>query len=110
MATLTELEKKQIAQAEEILFSGEDKEGFCKDLFFGKFREESIMPFPELSAQAEKLGDEMLEQVQKYCDDSIDPDAIDRNAMIPDDVVRGLGDIGVLGLSLIHISEPTRPY
>ncbi len=100
MATLTELEKKQIAQAEEILFSGEDKEGFCKDLFFGKFREESIMPFPELSAQAEKLGDEMLEQVQKYCDDSIDPDAIDRNAMIPDDVVRGLGDIGVLGMTI----------
>ena len=30
-----------MAQAEEILFEGPDKEGFVKDLFFGKFREES---------------------------------------------------------------------
>lgn len=100
MATLTELEKKQMAQAEEILFSGPEKEGFCKDLFFGKFRDESIMPYPELPASAKKLGDEVLDRVRKFCDAEIDADWIDRNALIPDDVVRGLGDIGVLGMTI----------
>ena len=51
-ANLTELQKKQIEQAEELLFSGPEKEGFAKDLYFGRFRTESIMPFPELPPAA----------------------------------------------------------
>ncbi len=39
----TELRRKQIEQAEELLFSGPQKAGFAKDLFFGRFRSESIL-------------------------------------------------------------------
>ncbi len=100
MSTLTELEKKQIAQAEEILFAGPDKEGFCKHLFFGKFRDESIMPFPELPEAAKKAGDEVVDQVKKFCANEIDPVWIDRNALIPDEVIKGLADLGVLGMTI----------
>ena len=100
-ATLTDLQKKQIAQAEEILFDGQtDKEGFVKDLFFGSFRDESIIPFPELPLDAKQRGDEMVEKVKAFCRESIDAVAIDRDAVIPDSVVRGLGDIGVLGMTI----------
>lgn len=99
-AALTDLQKKQIAQAEEILFEGPDKEGFVKDLFFGSFRDESIMPFPELPAEAKQRGDEMVEKVKEFCRESIDPVQIDRDAKIPDTVVKGLGDIGVLGMTI----------
>ena len=113
-ATLTELQKKQINQAEELLFEGPDKEGFVKDLFFGKFREESIFPFPELPEAARANGDEMVERTKEFCRDNIDPTKIDIDALIPDSVVKGLGELGVLGmtidpqyggqgLSLIHI-------
>ena len=44
---LTELEQKQIAQAEELLFSGPQKSGFCKDLYFGRFRTEAMLPYPQ---------------------------------------------------------------
>ncbi|HMO92422.1 MAG TPA: acyl-CoA dehydrogenase family protein [Pirellulaceae bacterium] len=100
MATLTDLEKKQIAQAEEIFFSGPQKEGFCKDLFFGRFRDQSIMPYPELPEASKKLGDEILARVTSYCENEIDPAQIDRDAEIPDRIVKGLGDIGVLGMTI----------
>ena len=98
--TLTELEKKQMAQAEEILFSGEEKQGFCKELFFGGFRQESIFPFPELSESEQAVGDKAVKEVREFCQQHIDARKIDRDAMIPDSVVHGLGDLGVLGMTI----------
>ena len=98
--TLTELQKKQIAQAEEILFDGPDKEGFVKDLFFGKFRTDSIIPYPELPEESQQRGDEMVEKVKEFCRENIDPVAIDREERIPDSVVKGLADLGVLGMTI----------
>lgn len=103
MATLTELEKKQIAQAEELLFSGPAKEGFAKDLFHGKFRQNSIMPFPTLASMPQDFqerGQAAVDKVKKFCQEHIDPAAIDRNAEIPDAVIKGLGEIGVLGMTV----------
>ncbi len=100
MASLTELQKKQIAQAEEIFFSGPDKEGFAKDLYFGKFRAESVFPFPEVTGAEKEAGDEAVQRVKAFCRSQIDPDRIDREAKIPDSVIRGLGDIGVLGMTV----------
>ena len=98
--TLTELEKKQMAEAEELLFSGPDKEGFCKELFFGRFRAESIFPYPELPASAQQRGDEAVAKVKDFCESQIDPAQIDRDALIPDSVIHGLGDLGVLGMTI----------
>ena len=101
MATaFSDTQRKQIEQAEELLFSGPQKEGFVKDLFFGKFRSESVIPFPELPPDIKLRGDEMVERVKEYCQESIDPADIDVNARIPDSVVRGLGDLGVLGMTI----------
>ena len=99
-ATLTEFEKDQIAQAEELLFEGPEKEGFVKDLFFGSFRTDSIIPFPEQGVESRNMGDEMVEKVKEFCANSIDPVAIDRDALIPDSVISGLADIGVLGMTI----------
>jgi len=100
---LTDLEKKQIAQAEELLFSGPSKEGFAKDLFFGKFRTDALMPFPTLESYPESVqqeSEETVEKVRKYCQDHIDPVKIDREEKIPDEVIKGLGDLGVLGMTV----------
>jgi alkylation response protein AidB-like acyl-CoA dehydrogenase len=100
MAVLTDLQKKQIEQAEELLFSGPVKEGFAKDLFLGRFRHESILPFPELPAEQMAIGDQAVAEVKRFCETSIDAAAIDREACIPDSVVSGLGEIGVLGMTI----------
>lgn len=97
---LTDLQKKQMQQAEELLFEGPTTHSFAKDLFLGRFRTESIMPYPTLSPEARKVGDEAVERVKEFCRTSIDSRAIDREAEIPMEVVRGLGDIGVLGFTV----------
>lgn len=99
-ASLTDLQKKQIEEVEELLFDGPDKEGFAKDLYFGRFRTESIMPFPELPENAKAAGDSMVEKTKKFCKEFIDPDQIDREAKIRDGVIKGLGNIGVLGMTI----------
>lgn len=103
MATLTDLEKQQIAEAEEILFSGPNKEGFAKDLFFGKFRAVSIRPFPSfasLPAEIRSRSETQVARVREFCRTKIDAAKIDRDAMIPNELIRGLGDLGVLGMTV----------
>ena len=99
-ATLSSLQKKQIEQVEELLFDGPEKEGFAKDLYFGRFRTESIMPYPELPDNARAAGDSMVAKTKTFCQEHIDPDAIDREAMIKPAVVKGLGNIGILGMTI----------
>ncbi|MBP88353.1 MAG: acyl-CoA dehydrogenase [Planctomycetaceae bacterium] len=98
--TLTELQQKQIQQAEELLFSEPQKDGFAKDLFLGKFRSQSMLPYPKLPDDIQKLGDELVVRVRDYCQSHIDAARIDCEARIPDDVVAGLGDLGVLGATV----------
>ncbi len=97
-ATLTELQRKQIEQAEELFFTGPQKAGFCKDLFFGKFRAESILPYPRLSPDDQAAANEAVRFVRRFADEQIDSYEIDKQAEIPQSVVRGLGEIGVLGM------------
>lgn len=92
--------QKQIDQAEELFFSGEEKEGFVKDLYFGRFRESSIFPYPELTVEGKQASDGFVEKVKEFCESEIDPNQIDLDAKIPDSVIRGLGDLGVLGMTI----------
>jgi alkylation response protein AidB-like acyl-CoA dehydrogenase len=94
----TELRRKQIEQAEELLFSGPQKVGFAKELFFGRFRSESIFPYPALPPELETRTREAVNEVRTYCREHIDAPKIDRESRIPDEVVHGLGRIGVLGM------------
>ena len=97
---LSEKDKKQMAQVEELLFSGPEKEGFAKELYFGRFRTDSLMPFPELPQPRLKVGDAEVQKVKKFCAEKIDADKIDRDGVIPDSVIKGLGKIGVLGFTV----------
>lgn len=97
-STQTELRRKQIEQAEELLFSGPQRAGFAKDLFFGRFRSESIFPYPVLPPEVEAATRQAVDEVRRYTRDHIDAARIDRESHIPDEVVRGLGQIGVLGM------------
>src|ERR1700722_8563619 len=99
MALTREQMAEQQKQAEELLFSGPQKLGFAKGLFFGHFNAPLLFPYPELPLALRETVDQSLAEVRRYCDDHIDADAIDRNAEIPDDVVAGLARLGVLGMT-----------
>ncbi len=100
MPTMTELQQKQIAEAEELLFSGPQKAGFAKELFFGKFRAESILPYPVLPEAERQKGDTAVREVRAFFEEHVDPAKIDAEADIPQSVIDGLAKIGVLGMAV----------
>lgn len=100
MPHLDDLQQKQLRQAEELLFSGPQRAGFAKELFFGRFLTDAIFPYPRLSREEQATGDEAVTEIRKFAEERIDPVAIDREADIPRDVIRGLADIGVLGATI----------
>jgi alkylation response protein AidB-like acyl-CoA dehydrogenase len=91
--------EQQKKQAEELLFAGEQRLGFAKSLFFGQFNASLLFPYPQLSAAESARVEQLSAAVRQFAHDKIDPVAIDRDACIPQEVVDGLGQLGVLGLT-----------
>ena len=99
MTLTAEQVDQQRKQAEELLFSEKHALGFAKGLFLGQFQSSLLFPYPQLTAEQRQVSDRSLEEVRKYCAEHIDAAAIDREAMIPPEVIAGLGKIGVLGMT-----------
>src|SRR5689334_14081973 len=92
--SLTQREK-QIAEAEELLGDRLQNVGFAKGLFFGTFANRKLLPYPDLAADRDTTA--LADELKAYCQTEIDPVAIDREAIIPQRVVDGLGKLGMLG-------------
>jgi alkylation response protein AidB-like acyl-CoA dehydrogenase len=93
------LREQQVRQAEELLFSGPQRSGFAKGLFRGDFLSSVIFPYPELGQAEKAAANAAVAEVRRYAQESIDAAAIDRNADIPPELIRGLADLGVLGMT-----------
>ena len=73
---------------------------FVGDLFMGKVRWDLIFPYPVQSAEDKKIGDEFLAKLAAFLKAKVDADAIDQTGQIPDDVMRGLAELGCFGLKI----------
>ncbi|VTU01119.1 acyl- dehydrogenase : Acyl-CoA dehydrogenase domain-containing protein OS=Isosphaera pallida (strain ATCC 43644 / DSM 9630 / IS1B) GN=Isop_3707 PE=3 SV=1: Acyl-CoA_dh_N: Acyl-CoA_dh_M: Acyl-CoA_dh_1 [Gemmataceae bacterium] len=96
------LTAQQIAEQRkdvEELIAGPDV-GFAKALFFGRFKGELLFPYPTLPADKQQAADEMTAKVRAFADAHIDHMKIDRDARIPDSVVKGLADLGAYKLTI----------
>jgi acyl-CoA dehydrogenase family member 9 len=91
--------QKEIQQAEELLFSGRQELGFAKGLFLGDFVADWAMPYPRLSDAQQAEVDRAVSELRQFLDEHLDPEAIDRQADIPREVIDGLGRVGVLGMT-----------
>ncbi|MDQ2868065.1 MAG: acyl-CoA dehydrogenase family protein [Verrucomicrobiota bacterium] len=91
--------QKEMQQAEELLFSGKQELGFAKGLFLGQFVADWAMPYPRLSPPQQEELQSALADVRAMLDRELDSDAIDRMADIPRNVITGLAQTGVLGMT-----------
>jgi alkylation response protein AidB-like acyl-CoA dehydrogenase len=91
--------EQQKKQAEELLFSEQEKLGFAKSLFFGHFNASLVFPYPEVKSEERPTLDQTLAELRRFADEHIDAAAIDRDADIPQNVIDGLARIGVLGMT-----------
>ena len=98
--TTAELQQKQLQQAEELLFSGPQKAGFAKELFFGRFLTSAMLPYPQLAASEYEVGSRAVAEVREFVEQHLDAAKIDQECDIPADVIRGLSRLGVMGMTV----------
>ncbi|OEU91374.1 acyl-CoA dehydrogenase family protein [Streptomyces oceani] len=96
--TVTEREAREVAEAAR----EQDwrKPSFAKELFLGRFRLDLIHPHPEAEAESVRRGEKFLATLRDFCMSSIDGPLIERESRIPDEVMRGLKEIGALGMKV----------
>jgi alkylation response protein AidB-like acyl-CoA dehydrogenase len=90
---------QQQKQAEELLGATPEKLGFAKALFFGHFNAPLLFPYPEIRPEERDAVNKSVAEVSRFLDEKVDAAAIDRNADIPPEVIAGLAELGVLGMT-----------
>ncbi|GGM81647.1 acyl-CoA dehydrogenase [Lentzea pudingi] len=73
---------------------------FGKELFLGHFRIDLIHPHPSGTAEDRARGEAFLEKLREFTESHIDNTVIERDAQIPDDVLKGLKDLGAFGMKI----------
>ena len=73
---------------------------FGKELYLGNFRPELIFPQPDTPAEAIEKGERFLATLGAFLREEVDPQAIERDGRISDEVIGGLKKIGALGMKV----------
>jgi alkylation response protein AidB-like acyl-CoA dehydrogenase len=93
-----EQESRQVAEeAREVAWH---RPSFGKQLFLGDFRLDLIYPHPRTSEEASKRGEEFCARIRDFCDASVNGAQIERDALVPDEVVKGLAALGAFGMKI----------
>ncbi|GLW96349.1 acyl-CoA dehydrogenase family protein [Microtetraspora sp. NBRC 16547] len=94
----------EYAKAREVAEQARETEwarpSFGKQLFLGDFRLDLVHPAPQLSEQQKSKGERFLQTLTTFLRDSVDPAAIERSAVIPDEVIKGLRALGAFGMTI----------
>jgi alkylation response protein AidB-like acyl-CoA dehydrogenase len=97
----TEVSERQAREvAEQAREAQWRRPSFGKELFLGRFRLDLVHPYPAGDPTAAERGEAFLARLREFCANKIDSAEIERTGQIPDDVVRGLKEIGAFGMKI----------
>lgn len=94
---VTEREARRVAEAARE--SGWTQPSFAKELYLGRFRPDLITPHPRPEPELAARGEAYLAELTEFLR-TVDGQAIERDARIPDEVVAGLARIGTFGIKV----------
>ena len=89
----------QMQEAEELLGTMPQKSGVAKGLFEGRFVADWVFPYPQLPESQRAEVEQAVADLERFCNEHLDPERIDREADIPREVIDGLAKLGVLGMT-----------
>ena len=101
MPTFNRADQEQIDKARDLLESEEAREsGFAKSLFFGRLKLDQLFPYPHQDDAERRRTDELIAKLDRFLQSEVDPDRIDAEERIGQPVIDGLGQLGVLGMTV----------
>jgi len=97
-APVTERDARKVAEAARE--TEWRKPSFGKKLFLGQLQLDLIDPWPQPDPAYAEKGQAFLGKLTEFCRTSIDNAQIERDAMIPDEVITGLAELGAFGMKI----------
>jgi alkylation response protein AidB-like acyl-CoA dehydrogenase len=73
---------------------------YAGQLFMGDFDPDLIFPFPFQDEDDRESGDQFLEQLRSVLENKLDPDRVDREGEIPEEVMDALADVGAFAMKI----------
>ena len=98
LKNLSEKDRKQIEDAQEMLGPDPATMGFVKNFFWGNYRQELVLPYPEVGAEEIARCDQLLAELDEYLKNEHPAIEIDQNEEIPEWVCKKFFDLGVMGM------------
>lgn len=98
LKNVSEKDRKQIEQAQEMLGPDPRTMGFIKNLFWGSFRADLVFPHPQIASEETARCDQLLAGLDDYLRTEHPTIEIDQTQQIPDWVVRRLFELGAMGM------------
>ena len=74
--------------------------GHMKNIFFGNLNEKLVFPYPESSPEEVAKCDELMDRLDDYLQNEHPSIQIDQQQEIPENVVKRLFELGVLGMTI----------
>lgn len=74
--------------------------GFIKNMFWGRFRNDLIFPYPESSEEEGRKCNALLRELEEYLREEHPAIEIDQKEYIPDWVIERLFEMGVMGMTI----------
>ena len=97
MTTTAERQSRDVAEAaREREWKGAS---FLRDLFLGRFRLDLVHPYPVEEPDRPAFRD-FYEGMRRFLAEKVDPVAIDETGEYPEEVVRGLAELGAFGMKI----------
>jgi len=93
-------EKRSLEVAESARETDWARPSLVGELFMGRLLADLVFPFPEQSPADRAAGDALLAKVEAFLREKLDPDEVDRSRTIPDEVMRGLAELGLFGIKI----------
>ena len=93
-------DRKMIQDVETMMGPEPSEMGFVKNLFWGRFRSDLVLPYPEESLEEREKCDALLAKLEDYLENEHPSVLIDQEEYIPEWVIDRLFEIGVLGMTV----------
>ncbi|OBG87967.1 acyl-CoA dehydrogenase [Mycobacterium sp. E802] len=101
MTATGEVNERQARQVAEAAREAQwHQPSFGKELFLGRLRLDLVHPHPRGPTGTTERGEAFLVTLREFCETQIDAAVIERDAQIPDAVIRGLKELGAFGMKI----------
>jgi alkylation response protein AidB-like acyl-CoA dehydrogenase len=95
------IDQEQFEKTKDLIEPGPPAEmGFARSLFFGRVPTDQILPYPQQDADEARRTDALIAKLDVFLKAHVDADAIDANEKIPREVIDGLAEMGILGMTV----------